>query len=396
MKKVVRYGIIGIGKMGSIHAVKFKMKAIKNATLTAVCDIDPERRLWAESKLDGVKIFEDYIQLIASGVVDAIIVATPHYLHPIIAIEAMHHGVHVLIEKPAGVFAASVRELNEVAEEHPDVGFAIMYNQRTNKLYRYAKEIIETGRLGALKRINWIITDWYRPQAYYNQGGWRGTWAGEGGGALINQCPHQLDLFQWLGGMPRSVRAIVQNGVNRDISVENDVTAMFRYDGNQTGVFITSTHDSPGTNRLEIDGDRGKIVIENDKLVFQELMCGEAEFSQKNKKFMPKIPSRKILRVLHPHEKFNMLMGGQHVEIIRNFTNHILFGEKLYAPGIEGIKGLQLSNAIHLAGWLNREIQIPADEDLFVAELDKRIEEEKQKQQLAEAEQSDSESLKNQ
>ena len=223
----VRFGIIGIGKMGSQHCMRFTHGLIKNAVLTAVCDISPDRKKWAEEKLvsKGVEFFDDYKSLIDSGKVDAVLIATPHYDHPVIAVYALEKGLHTLIEKPAGVYTKAVREMNEVAAAKPELVFGIMYNQRTNKLYRFAKELVESGRLGGIKRINWIITNWYRPQAYYDQGGWRGTWAGEGGGVLINQCPHQLDLFQWLGGMPVSVTAHAEIGKNRNINVENDVTA---------------------------------------------------------------------------------------------------------------------------------------------------------------------------
>lgn len=376
MKKV-RYGIIGIGKMGSIHSVKMKKGIIKKSVLTAVCDIEPKRRLWAEKHLKGVKIFDNYKDMLDSGLIDAVIVATPHYDHPIIAKESIKKGIHTLIEKPAGVFTKDIRELNELAQNSKDTKFGIMYNQRTDKLYRKAKEIIDSGAMGKLKRINWIITDWYRPQAYYDQGGWRGTWLGEGGGVLINQCPHQLDLFQWLGGMPSKVRAYAKTGVERNINVENDVTAVFEYENGASGVFITSTHDFPGTNRLEISCDGGKIVIEKNKLTFDKLNQTESEFNKTNKAFMPKIPMKKNQMRITKIGTLLAFIFGQHTAIINNFSGNILNGEKLIAPGVEGIKGLTLSNAIHLSSWTDSQITLPIDEDLFIVELKKRIEEEK-------------------
>lgn len=374
----VRFGIIGIGKMGSLHALRFKAKTIKNATLTAVCDIAEDRRLWAAKNLPGVKVFDNYQELIKSGLVDAVVIATPHYAHPVIGKEALANGLHTLIEKPAGVFTSAVRELNEFAKTKEGLTFGIMYNQRTNRLYRKAKELVEAGRIGELKRINWIITDWYRPQAYYDQGGWRGTWVGEGGGVLINQCPHQIDLFQWLGGMPKKVTGYAKVGMKRDINVENDVTAYFEYENGATGVFITSTHDFPGTNRLEIDGDKGKMTIEGDKLTFVELKVSETEFNRTNKKFMPRIPSKKYIVKMSLLEKGLMMAVGQHAKILKNFTNHILFNEPLIAPGEDGIRGLTLSNAIHLSSWLGKTVTIPFDEALYEKELQKRIEEEKE------------------
>ena len=376
----VRFGIIGIGKMGSLHCLRFTHGLIKNGTLTAVCDISPERKEWAEKNLKskGVEFFDDYKALIDSGKADAVLVATPHYDHPVIATYALSKGLHTLIEKPAGVYTKAIRELNEYAATKPELTFGIMYNQRTNKLYRFAKELVETGRLGEMKRINWIITNWYRPQAYYNQGGWRGTWAGEGGGVLINQCPHQLDLFQWLGGMPSMIRGYAKVGRNRDINVENDVTAYMEYPNGATGVFITSTHDFPGTNRLEIDGDKGKIVIENNKLVFTELEVAESVFNATNKKFMPSIPSHKTVKRMSKLGELMMNVFGQHTGIINNFTNHIVNGEPLIAPGADGIRGLTISNAIHLSSWTGEAVELPIDEDKFIAELEKRKAEEKE------------------
>ncbi len=376
----VRFGIIGIGKMGSQHCLRFTNGLIKNAVLTAVCDIAPERKKWAEEKLapKGVAFFDDYKALIDSGLTDAVLIATPHYFHPVMAIYALEHGQHTLIEKPAGVYTKAVREMNETAAGHPELVFGIMYNQRTNKLYRFAKELVESGRLGTIKRINWIITNWYRPQAYYDQGGWRGTWAGEGGGVLINQCPHQLDLFQWLGGMPVSVTAHAEVGKNRNINVENDVTAFMEYASGATGVFITSTHDFPGTNRLEIDADKGKLVIDGSKLTFTELEISETEFNATNKKFMPRIPSRKIKKRIGLLGQAKMFLFEQHTGILNNFVSAIINKTPLIAPGADGIKGLTISNAIHLSAWTGEKVEIPFDEDKFIAELEKRKAEEKE------------------
>lgn len=375
-KTKVRYGIIGIGKMGSIHAIKLNKGLVKNATVTAVCDIEPKRIEWAKNILKGVQTFTNHQELLASGLVDAVVIATPHYFHPIIATEALNANIHTLIEKPAGVFTKNIRELNALAESKKDLVFGIMYNQRTNKLYRKAKEIIDNGELGDLKRINWIITNWYRPQAYYDQGGWRGTWAGEGGGVLINQCPHQLDLFQWLGGMPVKVRAVAKVGVGRKINVENDVTAYMEYENGATGIFITSTHDSPGTNRLEIVGDGGKIVIEKGKLVFTKLEQKESEFNKVNTSFMPRIPNKKYTLKTSLLAQGIDLIIGQHTKILKNFADCVINKTPLIAPGVEGIRGLTLSNAIHLSSWLGRDVVLPIDEDLFIEELEKRKAEE--------------------
>lgn len=376
----VRFGIVGIGKQGTFYTKIFtKLKGlVKGAQLTAVCDIAPDRRKWAQENLKGVEVFENYQDMFDSGLCDAIMVETPHYFHPEIAMAAMRANLNVLCDKPAGVFTQQVRQMNEEAEKHPDLLFGMMFNQRTNPLYIKAKEIIESGKLGNLKRIVWIITNWYRPKAYYAQGGWRGTWWGEGGGVLINQCPHQLDLFTWLAGLPVSVSATTST-VGRDINVENDVTAVCKFANGATGVFITSTHDAPGTNRLEITGDGGKIVIEGGKLTFTQNAEMEPDFSQHNTVFMgkPKTKKYKYSGIGHYLRLFKY--PPQHIGIIKNYTDYLLKKTDTFiAPGKEGIVGLTLSNAIHLAGWTHKEVKIPLDESEYIAELEKRKQEEKE------------------
>ncbi len=369
----VRYGIVGIGKQGAYYTTLFTKlrRFIKGAELAAVCDISEERRAWAKAKLAGVEVFDDYNKMFESGLIDAVMVVTPHYFHPEISIAAFRKGLHVLCDKPAGVYTKQVRELNEEAKKYPNQLFGMMFNQRTNPLYIKAKELIAGGALGELKRIVWIITNWYRPRAYYAQGGWRGTWWGEGGGVLINQCPHQLDLFTWLAGLPVSVMSTISTRC-REINVENDVTAYCKFANGATGVFITSTHDAPGTNRLEITGDGGKIVIERGKLTFTKNTVPEPEFSRVNEVFMGKPATTKytyrgLERYLRPF-KYPI----QHMGVIKNFTDVLLRRDNNFiAPGSEGIIGLTFSNAIHLSGWLRREVSIPLDEELFISELEK-------------------------
>lgn len=378
--KVVRYGIVGIGKQGTFYANIFHKLGwlLRGAKLTAVCDISKERRDFAEQKYKGIKVFDDYQKMFASGEIDAVLVETPHYFHPQIAMDALKNNLHVLCDKPAGVFTKQVREMNEEAAKHKDLLFGMMLNQRTNPLYIKAKEIIESGELGELKRIVWIITNWYRPKVYYDQGGWRGTWWGEGGGVLINQCPHQLDLFTWLAGLPVSVTATLSTQC-REINVENDVTAYCKFANGATGVFITSTHDAPGTNRLEITGDGGKIVVENGKLVFTKNEVMEGEFSLKNKVFMGKPKTKKIKYSGIGHYLHFMKNPPQHIGVIKSFTDTLLKkNDKFMAPGAEGIIGLTFSNAMHLSGWTGEEISLPLDEDRFITELEKRKNEEKE------------------
>lgn len=379
----VRYGIVGIGKQGGRYARLMHKGLDKNAVLTAVCDIAEDRREWAKAKLSGVKVFDNYQDMFKSGEIDAVLIETPHYFHPIILKDAIDANLHVMSDKPAGVYTKAVREAAEYAKQKPELKCALLLNQRTSKVYKAAKEIVESGELGNLKRIVWIITNWYRPQAYYDQGGWRGTWNGEGGGVLINQDPHQLDLFTWLAGEKITKVWAKAKTVGRNINVENDVTACCEFENGATGVFVTSTHEAPGTNRLEISGDGGKLVISGGadhtmKLEFTKLATLEPEFSKTNKVFMGKPKTSKRTVKFNIIDIFKYVMDqGQHIAVIRNFSNNILgIEDKLVGRYEEGLNGLTFSNAIHLSSWLGKEVTLPLDEDLFIKELEKRKQEE--------------------
>ncbi len=361
----VRVGIIGFGNMGSGHAMRINRGDVPEMELTAICDIKPERLEWGKGLYPYVETFESATDLMESGLVDAIIIAVPHYDHPTFAIEGFKHGLHVMCEKPAGVYAKQVREMNELAEKS-NVTFGMMFNQRTNCVYRKMKEIVESGEMGAIRRTNWIITNWYRPQKYYDSGAWRATWSGEGGGVLLNQCPHQLDLFQWICGMPKSVQSHVHLGKWHDIEVEDDVTAYFEYENGATGTFITTTGDCPGSNRFEITLEKGKLVVENDKLYKWEMEMPEPEFTRTctNPFGEPKVEFTEV-------ETDGM--NEQHNGVLKAFAANILHGTPLVANGIEGIRGVRLSNAIHLSSFLGKMVEIPVDEDVYYAELMKRV-----------------------
>ncbi len=361
---IVRVGIIGVGNMGSQHAKRIVAGEIEGMTLAAIADTNPARLEWAKENCPGAELFSDAIEMMDSGKVDAVIVATPHYDHPVLVTEALKRDIHALCEKPAGVYTKAVREVNELASRSKAT-YAIMFNQRTNCVYRKMKEIVESGTMGRIRRTNWLITNWYRSQSYYDSGAWRATWAGEGGGVLLNQCPHNLDLWQWICGMPVKVRAFMAEGKWHDIEVEDDVTAYVEYANGATGVFITSTGDTPGTNRFEIMMDGGKLVCEKDELWLYKNEMSEPEFSATWKKGFgePKYEKIKV-----ETDGFN----PQHAGVLRAFAAHILNGEPLVASGVEGINGLTLSNAMHLSAWTDSTIELPMDEDKFLEELNKR------------------------
>ena len=364
MKKV-KLGIIGVGNIGTTHVKNITEGRCPELEITAVADRREERREWAKGVLpEGTAVFEEGDALLASGLCQAVLIAVPHYQHPVLAQAAFRQGLHVMCEKPAGVYTKAVREMNEAAEKS-GLTFGMMFNQRTNCLYRKMREMVQGGELGDLKRVNWIITDWYRTQIYYDSGDWRATWAGEGGGVLLNQCPHQLDLLQWICGLPVKVQAFCHEGKWHDIEVEDDVTAYLEFANGATGVFVTTTGDAPGTNRFEVTGTKGKLVCENDTLSFWKLQEDEREFCRSAKEGFQKPPCEMV-----PVETDGE--NPQHAGVLNAFAARILRGEPLVAEGKEGIRGLTLSNAMHLSSWLEKPVEIPFDEELFFQELNKR------------------------
>ena len=363
----VKLGIIGIGNMGSGHCNNILAGKTPEITLAAVADRKEARRTWAKENLpENVAIFTTGEKLIESGLCDAVLVAVPHYDHPRYVIMALEHGLHVMSEKPAGVYAKQIREMNEAAAKSDRI-FGMMFNQRTNCVYRKMHEMVQSGKYGQIKRVNWIITDWYRTQAYYNSGEWRATWSGEGGGVLLNQCPHQLDLWQWITGMPESIQAQCSIGKWHNIEVEDDVTIYAEYKNGATGVFITTTGDAPGTNRLEITLDRAKIVCEDDRIRAYVLDQSMTEFSKTAEEGFAK-PNGHWEDIDYVDTDTE-----QHVAVTNAFAAHILHGTPLIARGEEGINGLTISNAAHLSSWLGKKVTLPIDEDLFYAELQKKI-----------------------
>lgn len=362
----IRLGIIGIGNMGSSHVKNTYDGKQENIELTCVCDISEERRNFVKEKYPNLKIFDNASDLFKSGLADSVLIAVPHYDHCPLAIEAFSLGLNVLVEKPAGVYTKQVEEMNEAAKKSGKV-FGIMYNQRTNPLYQKLRKMVQSGELGHIKRINWTITDWYRPQAYHNSSTWRSTWKTEGGGTLINQNPHQIDLWQWMFGMPSKIYSKMSFGKYYDIEVEDDVTTYMEYDNGTTGVYITSTGEAPGTNRLEVACDMGKIVIEGDKMMFYRNEISEREFNKENKSPFGR------------PEKWNceIPIKGKtegHVGIIKNFRDAILKGTDLLAPGEDGIKGLTMSNAMHLSAWTGETIDVKnLDADRFYNLLQEKI-----------------------
>lgn len=384
----VRLGIVGIGNMGRSHFNNWLKGAMPEIEVTAVCDIDESKFAYIREKVPDMPCFVNAGDMFRSGLLDAALIATPHYIHPDLAKDAMEAGLHVMSEKPAGVYTKQVRELIDFTKTS-DKTYAIMFNQRTNCVYRKMKELIDSGKYGEMKRVSWIITDWFRTQQYYDSGAWRATWSGEGGGVMLNQCPHQLDLWQWLCGMPSKIRAFCHEGKWHDIEVEDDVTIYAEYANGATGTFITTTGDCPGTNRLEITLDRAKLICDSSLPGSDETALWIYELDGSTKE-----------QIEHCEQGFSKLSGAwrqvetdgenpQHVGVMNAFAAHILRGEPLVAEGKEGINGLMISNAAFLSSWLDKTVDLPVDEDLYWDMLQDKIKHSRRRKTVRESTEAD-------
>ena len=364
----LRLAIVGLGNMGSGHMMNILSGKVPGVELTAVCDIRPDRLAFAEEKAPEIARFLGYDELLASGLAQAVLIATPHYFHPPMAIAAFEAGLHVLTEKPAGVRVSDVIAMNEAADRSGKV-FGIMFNQRTGELFQKAREMVQNGRLGAPRRLTWIITNWYRTNAYYQSGDWRGSYAGEGGGVLLNQAPHNLDLLQWIFGMPKTLTASCTSGKYHDVEVEDEAILTMEYENGATAQFITTTGEYPGTNRLEIVGDRGKIVLEGGLLRhFDNGFSADDHIRTANTASCGAKPTVTEYRESAPERA--------HAGVLEDFAKAILTGTPLVADGREGIAMLSLANAAYLSAWEGRKVTLPLSEedmDRFNANLAERI-----------------------
>jgi predicted dehydrogenase len=357
--QTVRFGVIGLGNMGSHHTRYLGAGQVDNATLTAICDVDADRLARTEVG-PNVARFSNHHEMLNSGAVDAIIIAVPHYDHAPIAMDAFARNIHPMSEKPVAVSVNAARKLNEEYKKYPHLKFGVMFNQRNNGLYQKFREVIADGELGEITRITWLITDWFRTWTYYASGGWRATWAGEGGGVLINQCPHNLDLIQWIPNMmPNRVTAVVALGKQHPIEVEDEVSAIFEYPNGAMGHLITTTGEAPGTNRLEIAGDRGRLSAENGKLLFRRTRKSvKNELRNSPKSFV----NMETWDCEIPYEKGP---ADEHKATTQIFVNAILHDTPMLGPGIEGVRGLEIGNAILMAGITRQPVNLPIDGEAY-------------------------------
>jgi len=360
----VRLGIIGMGNIGRHHAAYLLEGKIRRCQLVAVCSTSPHKL--EPYKAQGLKILGGGDELIRSREVDAVLIATPHYQHTSLGIAALEAGLHLMVEKPISAHKADGERLIAVARKHPEVKFSGMFQLRIEPRYQKIEKLIRNGELGQIVRMSWLITDWFRTEAYYASGGWRATWRGEGGGVLLNQCLHNLDVLAWLLGMPARVRGFCQLGRYHNIEVEDNVTAYLEYPNGATGIFVTSTGETPGTNRFEIAGTRGKIVLENNRLMFTRNEVDMLEWSRGAEVGFSK---PEVWNVEIPIDN----APTPHATLMQNFVDAILEGTPLLVPGEEGLHSVELANVMLYSSLLGQTVELPMDSAAFEKKLQELI-----------------------
>lgn len=383
MKKI-KLGIIGLGNMGSSHIGNILGGRTNHVELTAVCDIDPEKLAAASKKCPEAVQFSSATEMMKSGLIDSVLIAVPHYDHAPLAIEAFSYGLNVYCEKPAGIYTKQVLEMNEAAKKSGKV-FSMGFNQRVRNIFNKIRSLVQSGELGHIKKVIWIVTDWYRPQSYHDSCAWRSTWKYEGGGTLVNQNPHNIDLFQWMFGMPDQVMATIDYGKYYDIEVDDDVTAIFKYDSGTVGIYTTSTGEQPGTNRLEISCDMGKLVCENGKLTFWRNIMSERDFNSGVKTAFGSLESWKCEIPVEPDPV------QEHAALLDNFALAVLEDAKLIAPGLDGIDEVTLADCFYYSDWLGNKWVSPKnfDHEGYYKALMERVANSKPKKEVKKVEVTD-------
>ncbi|MGJ8679894.1 Gfo/Idh/MocA family protein [Paraglaciecola sp.] len=355
----IKLGVIGLGNIAQQHIQNVISGAVKNCKITALC----ARNDSGQAKELGAIHFTRYQDLIDSGEVDTVLIATPTLSHFEITKYALEKNLHVMLEKPIGLSSWEGEELVKLAPEKSQ--FALMLNQRTDPTFAKMKQVIESGILGEIKRTHWTMTNWFRPDIYFQVSDWRATWKGEGGGLLVNQCIHNLDIFQWVCGIPSEITAFCEFGKYHNIEVEDEVTAYLRYENKATGVFVGSTGEAPGVNRFDIIGDNGSIHFENGKLTQKLNDQSTAEFCANTDEMfgMPKV----TVSDLSTDESVN-----QHAIIMNNFVNAIHNNEALIAPAKDGLASLDIANGILQSSWNKQTVSLPLDRAGYQALLNEK------------------------
>ncbi len=368
---MIRVGIAGIGYIAEEYIKLFSQGKIKGAEISALSsrNYSHMKQIQDTYCLQEATLFTDYEGMLDSGTIDMVMICTPHFCHSNMAISSVERGIHTMIEKPVGVFPDELENLMNHVRLHSDTLSGVLYCKRSNPAFIKLKQLLDNGDIGDLKRITWIITDMYRPQVYFDANPWKGTFRGEGGGLMMTQVSHQIDLLVWLCGLPVTLQAFCYTGRERKIEVENEVTIIMEYPNNAVGQFIASSHECPGSSRLEIIGNRGQVILENENiLTFRSLQLDEKEYSVNCKEVYGRVP--------YTERQFNFGSIDNTVmqaEIINNFITAIFDKTPVLCPVQEAVDTQFFIQGAYLSAWEHKKQPIPADSVTFTKELTKRI-----------------------
>lgn len=368
---MIRVGIAGIGYIAEEYIKLFSQGKIKGAVISALSSRNYSHMMEIKTNyhLEGAILFTDYEAMLDSGKIDMVMICTPHFYHPTMAIRSIERGIHTMIEKPVGIFPDELRAFMNCVKSHPDTLSGVLYCKRANPAFTRLKQLLDTGEIGDLKRVTWIITDMYRPQVYFDANPWKGTFRGEGGGLMMTQVSHQIDLLVWLFGLPSALQAFCYIGRERKIEVENEVTIIMEYPNNSTGQFIASSHECPGSNRLEVIGSKGQAILENEScLTYRSLQMDEKDYAIHSKEVYGRIPYTEKQAVFGSPENTVMQAG-----IINNFISAISDRVPVLCPVQEAVNTQLFIQGAYLSAWKQTMLQFPFDSAAYTEELTKRL-----------------------
>ena len=350
----LRYGVIGAGVIAPLHLQA--IAALDDVELAGISALDREAAA-ALAREAGCASFADHRELLALEP-DVVVVCTPHPSHPALTIEALEAGAHVLVEKP---LAPEAREGDAMIEAADRTGrlLGVCFQQRFRPVIAAAHGLLAAGRLGELVRVS-IVDPLYRPNAYYGTAGWRGTWEGEGGGVLMNQAPHTLDLLCHLAGPPATVWGVSRRRA-QPMEAEDTATALLEYANGALGTLAVSTTE-PGVQRIELVGDRGRIEIVGETIAFERFEPPLSEHLRTATEMFeqPAIVSESV--ELPPGR-------GDHFDVHEDFAAAIRTSAAPRVPARDALWPLELANAIVLSSHAGHAVPLPVDRDAYASLL---------------------------
>jgi len=345
--EALRYIVIGVA--ASIFPTHRRAQEAEGVNVVAACDIRVEAGQQRAAEI-GCAFYEDYRTMLAETRPDVAVIVTPHPLHPSMTIDCLRAGCHVLVEKPMAVDVAEADQMITEAEKSGRI-LAINFQQRFRPIIERARALVAEGAIGPLVRTL-SIEPWFRTAYYYRTATWRATWKGEGGGVLLNQAPHTLDILCHLAGMPSKVWGWTRTRYHA-IEVEDTAQAMLEYPNGAPGYLTVSTVEAGVQPRVQIIGERGAIELMGDQLTVHRFSPSTREYMLTSDEMFgkPKTTSETL--------EFDAGLG--HQAVYHDLKAAIADGRPPRADGREAIMSLELANAIVLSSYAGGPVTLPLD-----------------------------------